>query len=406
MSIFSLVFLILTFQHLTFSEELEQNKPKNGGVAFFGNKFAQTPFPKWLKDFTGMDQWPGLDPPYIPLDFIDMNRIKPMITYSQGECFKVPRDICSFDCHGCIQFDDINSCPRLSQTFDDGPSLATGKLLNNLNHKSTFFVLGINVVNYPDIYRRILAEGHLVGSHTWSHKYLPSLSNEEIIAQIEWSIWAMNATGHHYPKWFRPPYGATDDRVRSITRQFGFQNVLWNHDTFDWSLMTPRPQKDERTIYSDARRWKNQGTGLILEHDGSDRTVNVGIRLSKIIGPNQLTVAQCVNGHNYIREYSAFTNMEDEQIDFNDYDLENDYEEEKTKQSEDENKNEGLNDLEENDDTGNNNSASGLKNSEIKYSNETKKGEKFENYTNFENSEFIQLVNVDKIGNNNYDLTD
>lgn len=310
----NLLLSILTLQTLIFAK-ISDDSPLNGGVALFGNKFAQTPFPKWLKDFTGMDQWPGLDPPYIPLDFIDLSKIEPTFTYSQGQCYKVPRDMCSFDCHQCIQDDDINSCPKLSQTFDDGPSLATSRLLSNLNHKSTFFVLGINVVNYPDIYRRILAEGHLVGSHTWSHKYLPSLSNEEIIAQIEWSIWAMNATGHHYPKWFRPPYGATDKRVRSITRQFGLRNALWNHDTFDWSLMTPNPQKDERTIYSDAREWKRQGGGMILEHDASDKTVDIGIRLSKIIGPDQLTVAQCVNGEKYIKEYSAYTIWDDENED-------------------------------------------------------------------------------------------
>lgn len=295
-------FLLLLLQSgtlLAAPADVQKNNQINAAV-------AQTPFPKWLTDFTGLTQWPGLDPPYIPLDFIDMEKVPAYKQYSSGQCGVNPREACAFDCDSCTEPDDVRSCSKLSQTFDDGPSPATQKLLDSLKHKSTFFNLGYNIVNNPDMYRKVLEQGHLVGTHTWSHPYLPSLTNEQIIAQLEWSIWAMNATGNHTPKWFRPPYGGIDNRVRAISRQFGLQAVLWDHDTFDWQLVTPDktlPPRSEQEIYEDVAKWKVEGRGLILEHDGASSTVDVGVKVNEIIGDDQLTVAQCVGGIDYIKKY-------------------------------------------------------------------------------------------------------
>lgn len=266
----------------------------------FNQQQAQ-PFPKWLSDFTGLKEWPGLDPPYIPLDFIDFTKIENHNIHVQGQCGALTPNSCSFDCSNCVSFDDVFTCPQLSQTFDDGPSSATTKLIANLHLPSTFFTLGINVVKNPGIYKQGMAKGHIMGSHTWSHKFLPSLTNEEIIAQIEWSIWAMNATGNHLPKWFRPPYGGVDNRVRSIVRQFGMQSVLWNVDTSDWKLINN--DRTENDIYNEINKLKPGAQGLMLEHDSSLRTVNVGIELNKKF-PNQLTVPQCVGGIDYIKRFN------------------------------------------------------------------------------------------------------
>lgn len=263
----------------------------------------ETTFPDWLREFTGLSDWPGADPPYIPMDFVDLGKVPGIAPYSQDKCQQVPRDACSFDCHACAAPDDILTCPKLSQTFDDGPSDFTDELLDALDHPSTFFTVGVNVVKHPTTYRRIVEEGHLIGSHTWSHPYLPLLSNEQIVAQFQWSIWAMNATGHHYPKYFRPPYGGIDNRVRAIARMFGLQAVLWDHDTFDWELGVPTSSRTITDILLRVSEWQNQGKGLILEHDAFATTIEAGIEISKLIGDDQLTVAQCVGGIDYIKKY-------------------------------------------------------------------------------------------------------
>ncbi|KAI5954877.1 CDA2 [Candida theae] len=292
------------------------------------------PFPQWLTDFTGLHEWPGLDPPYIPLDFIDFNKIVPVPLHPQASCsamtLRSPSS-CSFDCFNCVEVDDVYTCPKLSQTFDDGPSPYTLKLLDalNLTHtQTTFFTLGVNIVRFPEVYQLAMRSGHIMGSHTWSHKFLPGLSNEGIIAQIEWSIWSMNATGHHLPKWFRPPYGGIDNRVRSILRQFGMQAVLWDFDTFDWKMLDHSNMRNEEDVYNDVRKFKqermrgrggagaggvsgggNGGSagGLILEHDAIQRTVDVGIEILKnVVGggkDHQLTVPKCVGGIDYIKSF-------------------------------------------------------------------------------------------------------
>lgn len=300
------------------------------------------PFPKWLSDFTGLHEWPDLDPPYIPLDFIDFNKIVNIPIHKQGQChdtniktktntnnnnnnnqsplsiLRTPK-ACSFDCFNCVEIDDVYTCPKLLQTFDDGPSMATLKLLQSFNQtglKTTLFTLGVNIVRFPEIYQQCHLLGHIMGSHTWLHKFLPSLTNQEIISQIEWSIWAMNATLNHLPKWFRPPYGGIDNRIRSILRQFGMQAVLWDFDTFDWKMLggdssggttsSNNNRRKEEDVFSEVEKFKlmKNNKGLILHHDAIQKTVDVGIMIhEKLLNHDQLTVPLCVGGIDYIKTF-------------------------------------------------------------------------------------------------------
>lgn len=266
------------------------------------------PFPQWLTDFTGLREWPGLEPPYIPLDFVRLNFIPEpaYLVHEQGDCLSQNNNpnFCSFDCFNCVASDDIYTCPQLSQTFDDGPLPLTPTLTKLLTCKTTFFTIGVNVVRYPQIYADTADKGHIMGCHTWSHRFLPGLTNEEIVAQIEWAVWAMNATYGHLPKWFRPPYGGIDNRVRAIVRLFGMQAVLWDYDTSDWRL-SEDPTRLDGDVYAGVAEFarKTSNRGLILEHDTVDRTVNLGIHLHRQLGPNQLTVPQCVGGIDYLKTF-------------------------------------------------------------------------------------------------------
>lgn len=284
------------------------NRLKSGGEQDIF-KASSLEFPRWLKDFTGLSEWPGIDPPYIPLDFIDFNVPTLVPIHKQGQCDMIPNDVssvCSFDCHNCVSFDDIHTCSKLSQTFDDGPSQYTPQLLRQLdktNTKSTFFTIGLNIIRYPEIYLKTYQKNHIMASHTWSHPFLPSLTNEQIVAQLQWSIWAMNATAGHLPKWFRPPYGGVDNRVRYFIRQFGMQLVLWDFDTFDWKTVGDLLKNDE-TILRDVKTFQKEknNQGIILEHDSLSQTVSIGIKLNQHL-PDQLTIPQCVGGIDYIKQF-------------------------------------------------------------------------------------------------------
>ncbi|GEQ72426.1 hypothetical protein JCM33374_g6113 [Metschnikowia sp. JCM 33374] len=268
------------------------------------------PVPGWLTEFTGLTEWPGMDPPYIPLDFIDFSALpwdSDSWVHMQGDCNPEHHgyEVCSFDCWACVMPEDVVSCPVLSQTFDDGPSPFTLDLIDTIDVPVTFFTIGINVVRFPQIYRETADRGHLMASHTWSHKFLPSLSNEEIVAQIEWSVWAMNATYGHIPKWFRPPYGGIDNRVRAILRHFGMQAVLWDFDSLDWALASNQGPETEEELQQRLRNFASDRDhkGLILEHDSFERTVQIGINLYDVVGDHQMTVSKCMQGLDYIQHF-------------------------------------------------------------------------------------------------------
>lgn len=260
---------------------------------------GMTPFPAWLTDITGLRAWPVGSPPYIEQSEIKLYDL-PYVPFRElGNCSGVDISYCSFDCYRCTTPDDIFTCPLLSQTFDDGPGPATPKLLDNLPGKTTFFTQGVNVVRFPEIFRQQHYQGHLLASHTWNHEHLASLSNENVAAQIQWSIWAMNATAGIIPKYFRPPYGASDNRIRAISRQFGLTSVFWDRDTFDW--MVNDRKKSAEKVYDDVLQWKRElPQGLILEHDSTIDVVNVGIQVAKILDADHpMTVADCVNAQWY-----------------------------------------------------------------------------------------------------------
>ncbi|KAK9477749.1 carbohydrate esterase [Lipomyces japonicus] len=261
---------------------------------FFEYRPVVAEFPEWLTDLTGLTSWPGLDPPYLPVMDFDFDDIPWGPTYSQQTCY-LAQHSCSFDCHLCVAPRDIQSCHHLVQTFDDGPTADTPTLLqylHSVDQKATFFVLGIQAVTLPDTLRATYREGHLIGSHTYGHRYLPSMSNYEIVAQIQWATWALNATIGVVPKYFRPPFGGVDNRIRAIAERLGLTVVLWDLDTNDWRLNDY--SRTEEEIYNQVQLWKdNDVRGIMLEHDNSYYTVAVGIEISKIIGPVHITIANC-----------------------------------------------------------------------------------------------------------------
>lgn len=253
-------------------------------------------FPQWLHELTGLSQWPNENPPYIPMATVNLSIVPNDIPQrGLGDCTGIEHSHCSFDCYRCIAVEELATCSNISQTFDDGPSPSTPKLLSELKGRTTFFTQGINVIRFPNIFRQQHAAGHLLATHTWSHANLPGLTNEEIAAQIQWSVWAMNATAGIIPRYFRPPYGAIDDRVRAVTRQFGLVAVFWDKDTYDWRLNDNSKTQDE--VFNDVRRWQVEApAALLLEHDSTIKTVNAGIQISGLLGNNQMTVAECAGG--------------------------------------------------------------------------------------------------------------
>ena len=129
--------------------------------------------------------------------------------------------------------------PYLAMTFDDGPHPSnTPRLLDMLkqrNIKATFFVVGTNSQEYPQILRRIAAEGHEIANHTWTHANITTLSTDALRREIRDSTDAIVKATGTAPSLFRPPYGATTANIKAMIKsEFGFPTITWSVDPEDW----------------------------------------------------------------------------------------------------------------------------------------------------------------------------
>ena len=162
--------------------------------------------------------------------------------------------------------------PYIAMTFDDGPSSAnTPRLLEILkqrNIKATFFLIGQNAASNPDLVRRILADGHEVGNHSWTHPQLSKLSDDRVTTEINKTQDAIKEASGFTPTLLRPPYGAITARQREwIESQFGLSIILWSVDPFDWKR--PGASVITQRILSQVRPG-----AIILSHDIHKQTVD------------------------------------------------------------------------------------------------------------------------------------
>jgi peptidoglycan-N-acetylglucosamine deacetylase len=155
--------------------------------------------------------------------------------------------------------------PYIAMTFDDGPSATlTPKLLDLLaaHHiKATFFVIGENVAEHPEIVARAAREGHQIGNHSWSHPNFGKMSDESVRRQLQQTDDAIkNATGKQ-PTLMRPPYGSiTARQKRWIHDEFGYEIILWDVDPYDWKR--PGPAVVRNRILKETRPGS-----IVLSHD-------------------------------------------------------------------------------------------------------------------------------------------
>src|SRR6266516_4851169 len=155
--------------------------------------------------------------------------------------------------------------PYIAMTFDDGPSATlTPKVLDLLaaHHiKATFFVIGENVAEHPEIVARAAREGHEIGNHSWSHPNFGKMSDENVRRQLWRTDDAIkNATGKR-PTLLRPPYGSITAREkRWIHDEFGYQIILWDVDPNDWKR--PGPAVVRNRILKET-----QPGSIVLSHD-------------------------------------------------------------------------------------------------------------------------------------------
>ncbi|KAF9009044.1 hypothetical protein BDQ17DRAFT_1301332 [Cyathus striatus] len=229
------------------------------------------------------------------------------------------KDVCSAT-YKCRNVDDIWDGPNgtFGISFDDGPQPATPKLLRFLSdnrEKATHFMIGVNILAYPQQFLATLGNNNDIAIHTWTHPYMTTLSNLEIVGQLGWTMELIRrSTGGRIPKFWRPPYGDVDNRVRAIAKEvFGLRTVIWNQDTADWTLATGGITRQEIVRHMEQWITGSKYPGLVvLEHETSEGAVDTFIAAYPLIKSNRWNTRSLVqlldNGDAYQNAHGSDSN--------------------------------------------------------------------------------------------------
>lgn len=150
---------------------------------------------------------------------------------------------------------------------DDGPNPDyTPELLDELKKRgvpATFFVLGAEVEQYPQLVRRASEEGHLIGVHSYKHVNLRQLSDQQAVEQVNRTNEAIHAACGQYASYIRPPYGCWKE---DLDYEVQMVEVLWDIDPRDWA--TTSADLVVQRVLQDVEE-----NSIILLHDASESSV-------------------------------------------------------------------------------------------------------------------------------------
>ena len=165
----------------------------------------------------------------------------------------------------CVETDE----KKVSISFDAAwGNEQTQTLLDTLEEydvKSTFFLVGDWVRNYPDDVKAIAEAGHDVGNHSDTHPYMTQLDSSTMASEVEKCNSEIEAITGKCPTLFRPPYGDYDDTVVNTVTGMNMYCVQWDVDSLDWKNLTAEEM---------CSRIKNniKNGSIILMHNGAENT--------------------------------------------------------------------------------------------------------------------------------------
>jgi len=158
---------------------------------------------------------------------------------------------------------------KIALTFDDGPDRMTPRyieLLDRLSVRATFFLVGYNSELLPETVRALVAAGHEVASHGYTHRPFPTLSPRELVDELIRSTDCLPPAATRRPL-VRPPRGATSAASLLRVAAAGYTTLMWSVDSDD--CRTTDPRKVEARVHP-----KKLGAGdIVLMHEGQEWTL-------------------------------------------------------------------------------------------------------------------------------------
>jgi len=191
-------------------------------------------------------------------------------------------------------------------TFDDGPYNYETDIVNTLDAagvKGTFFLNGDNyrcIFDAPAVtaLQKAYASGHQIASHTWAHLDLTELSASQITSEMQRTNTALQKVVGVTPAFVRPPFGSTNNNVRTVAASLNQTVALWNLDTEDWD---GRSAKQIIAAYDSFSRGNPNSSIVSLGHSPLDVTAHQVlpsvISSLKQKGYTFVTFAECVGSN-------------------------------------------------------------------------------------------------------------
>jgi peptidoglycan/xylan/chitin deacetylase (PgdA/CDA1 family) len=179
---------------------------------------------------------------------------------------------------------------EIALSFDDGPDPAFTPVILDLlkaeGVETIFFCIGKKIPDNEGILQRIIAEGHLIGNHSYSHHHLFDLFSPE---KMHDDLQEMNAitkalTGLT-PKFFRPPYGVTNPNLKKAVEQGNYTSIGWNLRSLDTVI------RDENRLLQKVLKRVKPGS-ILLFHDTSETTVKILRRLIRELRENGYAIVR------------------------------------------------------------------------------------------------------------------
>lgn len=178
-------------------------------------------------------------------------------------------------------WDIANNENKVYLTFDDGPTPAitewTLQQLRNFNTKATFFCIGDNIRKYPEIYQKVIQDGHSIGNHTFNHLNGWKTSTAEYLKNSKLCQSTINNLTSTSNNLFRPPYGKIKPSQSKQLRAMGYKIVMWDVLSEDFDATISPEQCLENVL-------KNVTSGsIIVFHDSLKAFPNLEYALPKTL---------------------------------------------------------------------------------------------------------------------------
>lgn len=158
-------------------------------------------------------------------------------------------------------------------TFDDGPDdECTPKLLDGLKERgarATFFLMGQSIEGNEELIKRMKAEGHLIGNHSYSHVQLTKAGADAVCQAVDRTSRMIEDITGERPQYMRPPYGDWNEELEC---EVEMTTVLWSVDSLDWKL------KNKNRIVKRVLKDVENGD-IILMHDIFPTSVDAALEI-------------------------------------------------------------------------------------------------------------------------------